>query len=102
VFALVALRRYDGVASEAALKLFLISVISTAVMLLGVSLLYGVTGAMHLDRLAPALSRVPAELEPVAALGVVLVLAGFAFKIAAVPFHFWAPDVYVGAPLPVA
>lgn len=102
VFALVALRRRDGVATEAALKLFLVSVTSTAVMLLGVSLVYGVTGAMHLDRVAPALERVPGELEPVAALGVVLVLAGFAFKIAAVPFHFWAPDVYQGAPLPVA
>ena len=102
VFALVALRRYDGVASEAALKLFLFSVVSTAVTLFGISLVYGVTGAMHLDRIAAALARTPADLEPVAAVGVVLVLAGFAFKIAAVPFHFWAPDVYQGAPLPVA
>jgi NADH-quinone oxidoreductase subunit N len=101
VFALVALRRYDGVASEAALKLFLVSVISTAVMLFGISLVYGVTGAMHLDRVAPALERVSGDLEPVAAVGVVMVLAGFAFKVAAVPFHFWAPDVYQGAPLPV-
>jgi NADH-quinone oxidoreductase subunit N len=102
VFALVALRRYDGVATEAALKLFLVSVISAAVMLFGISLVYGVTGAVHLDRIAPALARVSGDLEPVAAVGVVLVLAGFAFKIAAVPFHFWAPDVYQGAPLPVA
>ncbi|MBO0850888.1 MAG: NADH-quinone oxidoreductase subunit N [Pseudonocardia sp.] len=101
VFALVALRRYDGVASEAALKLFLVSVVSAAVMLFGISLVYGVTGAMHLDRVAAALARTPADLKPVAAVGVVLVLAGFAFKIAAVPFHFWAPDVYQGAPLPV-
>ncbi|WP_067812342.1 NADH-quinone oxidoreductase subunit N [Actinomadura kijaniata] len=102
VFALVALRRYDGVASEAALKLFLVSVISAAVMLFGISLVYGATGAMHLDRIAPALDRLPTELEPVAVVGIVLVLAGFAFKVAAVPFHFWAPDVYQGAPLPVA
>lgn len=101
VFALVALRRYDGVASEAALKLFLVSVISAAVMLFGISLVYGVTGSMYLDRIAPALKGVSGDLEPVAALGVVLVLAGFAFKVAAVPFHFWAPDVYQGAPLPV-
>lgn len=101
VFALVALRRYDGVASEAAVKLFLVSVISAAVMLFGVSLVYGVSGTMHLDRLAPALAAVPDDLRPVGALGVVLVLAGFGFKIAAVPFHFWAPDVYQGAPLPV-
>lgn len=102
VFALVGLRRYDGAASEAALKLFLISVVSAAIMLFGVSLLYGVTGAMHLDRMAAALAATPAELKPVAAVGVVLVIAGFAFKVAAVPFHFWAPDVYQGAPLPVA
>ncbi|HEY7488006.1 MAG TPA: NADH-quinone oxidoreductase subunit N [Streptosporangiaceae bacterium] len=102
VFALVALRRYDGVASEAALKLFLVSVVSAAVMLFGISLVYGVTGAMHLDRIAVALAKTPADMKPVAAVGVVLVLAGFAFKIAAVPFHFWAPDVYQGAPLPVA
>ncbi|MQY06116.1 NADH-quinone oxidoreductase subunit N [Actinomadura macrotermitis] len=102
VFALVALRRYDGAATEAALKLFLFSVISAAVMLFGISLVYGATGAMHLDRIAPALRNLPSDLDPVAAVGVVLVLAGFAFKVAAVPFHFWAPDVYQGAPLPVA
>jgi NADH-quinone oxidoreductase subunit N len=102
VFALVALRRYDGAASEAALKLFLVSVISAAIMLFGISLVYGATGAMHLDRIAPALDRLPDHLDPVAAVGVVLVLGGFAFKVAAVPFHFWAPDVYQGAPLPVA
>ncbi|MCW2939579.1 MAG: proton-translocating NADH-quinone oxidoreductase, chain [Actinomycetia bacterium] len=100
VFALVALRRYDGVASEASLKLFLVSVISTAVMLFGISLVYGATGAMHLDRIA--LAHVPAGLQPVASVGVVLVIAGFAFKVAVVPFHFWAPDVYQGSPLPVA
>jgi NADH-quinone oxidoreductase subunit N len=102
VFALVALRRYDGVASEAALKLFLVSVVSSAVTLFGISLVYGVTGAMHLDQVAAGLTRVPADLEPVAAVGVVAVIAGFGFKVAAVPFHFWAPDVYQGAPLPVA
>ncbi|RAY15222.1 NADH-quinone oxidoreductase subunit N [Actinomadura craniellae] len=100
VFALVALRRYDGRAGEAALKLFLVSVVSAAVMLFGISLVYGSTGAMHLDRIAVA--RPGPDLAPVAAVGVVLVLAGFAFKVAAVPFHFWAPDVYQGAPLPVA
>ncbi|MFC0040405.1 NADH-quinone oxidoreductase subunit N [Actinomadura rayongensis] len=102
VFALVALRRYDGVASEAAVKLFLVSVVSSAVMLFGISLVYGATGAMHLDRIAPALAKLPSDLDPVAGVGIMLVLAGFGFKVAAVPFHFWAPDVYQGAPLPVA
>jgi NADH-quinone oxidoreductase subunit N len=102
VFALVALRRHDGVASEASVKLFLVSVVSSAVTLFGISLVYGVTGAVHLDRVAAGLARVPGDLRPVAAAGVILVVAGFGFKVAAVPFHFWAPDVYQGAPLPVA
>jgi NADH-quinone oxidoreductase subunit N len=102
VFALVALRRYDGRASEAALKLFLVSVVSAAVTLFGISLVYGVTGTVFLDRLAVALARTPGDLRPVAGVAVVLVLAGFGFKVAAVPFHFWAPDVYQGSPLPVA
>ncbi|NKZ02587.1 NADH-quinone oxidoreductase subunit N [Actinomadura latina] len=102
VFALAALRRYDGTASEAALKLFLVSVVSTAIMLFGISLVYGATGAMHLDRIAPALAHLDADLDPIASVGSVLVLAGFAFKVAAVPFHFWAPDVYQGSPLPIA
>ncbi len=102
VFALVALKRFDGVAGEAALKLFLVSVVSSAVTLFGISLVYGVTGAMYLDRVAAGLRSVPGDLKPVAAAGIVLVIAGFGFKIAAVPFHFWAPDVYQGAPLPVA
>jgi NADH-quinone oxidoreductase subunit N len=102
VFALVALRRSDGVASEAALKLFLVSVVSSAITLFGISLVYGVTGKMYLDQVAVGLAHLPPDLKPVAAVGIVTVIAGFGFKVAAVPFHFWAPDVYQGAPLPVA
>jgi len=100
-FALVGLRRYDGRSSEAALKLFLVSVVSTAVTLYGLALVYGATGAVHLDRIATALGDESARL-PVTAVGVLLAVGGFAFKVAAVPFHFWAPDTYVGAPVPVA
>jgi len=100
-FALVGLRRHDSRSSEAALKLFLVSVVSTAVMLFGLSLVYGVTGQVHLDRIATALDD-PSLREPVLVLGVTLALAGFGFKVAAVPFHFWAPDTYEGAPVPVA
>jgi NADH-quinone oxidoreductase subunit N len=100
-FALVALRRFDSRSSEAALKLFLVSVVSTAVMLFGLSLVYGLTGAVHLDRIATALAD-PDVRGPAATLAVILALAGFAFKVAAVPFHFWAPDTYMGAPVPVA
>ncbi len=101
VFALAALRRHDARGSEAALKLFLVSVVSTAVTLFGISLLYGMTGTVFLDRLAAATGR--AEFGPNLGLVVtVLVVAGFAFKVAAVPFHFWAADVYRGAAIPVA
>ncbi|WP_211591760.1 NADH-quinone oxidoreductase subunit N [Microbispora sp. H10836] len=113
VFALTALRRHDGRASEAALKLFLVSVVSTAITLFGVSLLYGVTGSVHLDRIDAALRTTgdtvggtvggtAGDMAQVTAVATVLVVAGFAFKIAAVPFHFWAADVYHGAPIPVA
>ncbi|MFF0243557.1 NADH-quinone oxidoreductase subunit N [Streptosporangium sandarakinum] len=138
VFALTALRRYDGRGSEAAVKLFLVSVVSTAVMLFGISLLYGLTGTVYLERLARVPHAVPGaaagavsgsgvgtagpaavtaggvdgayasslqighDLPPVLAVAAVLVLAGFAFKVAAVPFHAWAGDVYEGAPIPVA
>jgi NADH-quinone oxidoreductase subunit N len=101
-FALVGLRRDDGRASESALKFFLVSVVSTAVMLYGISLVYGVTGEVHLRQLSESLAAARGHGDVVAATGVLLTLAGFAFKISAVPFHVWVPDTYVGAPLPIA
>ncbi|MFC1432991.1 NADH-quinone oxidoreductase subunit N [Streptacidiphilus sp. N1-3] len=100
-FALVGLRR-DGRGGEAALKFFLSSVTATAVMLLGVSFVYAATGSMHLTRIAAALPHVPPQLKTLALVGAVLTLVGFAFKTAAVPFHFWVPDTYAGAPVSVA
>ncbi|MCC3652344.1 NADH-quinone oxidoreductase subunit N [Streptomyces sp. S07_1.15] len=101
-FALVGLRRGSRLSSEAALKFFLSSVAATAVMLLGVSFVYAATGSMHLSRVAGGLDAVPAQLSTLATAGVALTLVGFAFKTAAAPFHFWVPDTYVGAPVPVA
>ncbi|MEJ8659093.1 NADH-quinone oxidoreductase subunit N [Streptomyces sp. MS1.AVA.4] len=101
-FALVGLRRGDRLSSEAALKFFLSSVTATAVMLLGVSFVYASTGTLHLNQIAARMDAVPGQLEILAQAGVALTLVGFAFKTAAVPFHFWVPDTYVGAPLPVA
>jgi NADH-quinone oxidoreductase subunit N len=100
-FLLAGLRRGDPRSTEAALKFFVISVLATAVMLFGMSLVYGVTGSLQLDRIAAALSR-PELRQPVAAAAVTMVIAGFGFKVSAVPFHFWAPDTYVGSPVPVA
>ncbi|WP_354644958.1 NADH-quinone oxidoreductase subunit N [Kitasatospora camelliae] len=100
-FALVALRR-DGRGAESALKFFLSSVAATAVMLLGISFVYAASGSIHLTAVAEGLATAPGQLRPLAEAGAVLTLVGFAFKVAAVPFHFWVPDTYTGAPLPVA
>ncbi|WP_411574317.1 NADH-quinone oxidoreductase subunit N [Streptomyces fradiae] len=101
-FALVGLKRGDRMSGEAALKFFLSSVTATAVTLLGVSFVYAATGTLHLTEIARQLDDVPAQLGTLAKAGVALTLVGFAFKTAAAPFHFWVPDTYVGAPLPVA
>lgn len=101
-FALVGLRRGDSRSSEAALKFFLSSVTATAVTLLGVSFVYAATGTLHLGQVAEGLTHVDPRLATLAEAGVALTLVGFAFKTAAVPFHFWVPDTYAGAPLPVA
>lgn len=94
--------RGDRRSSEAALKFFLSSVVATAVMLLGVSFVYATTGTLHLTEIAARLDDVPPVLDTLAKTGVALTLVGFAFKTAAAPFHFWVPDTYVGAPLPIA
>ncbi|GAA5060550.1 NADH-quinone oxidoreductase subunit N [Streptomyces similanensis] len=101
-FALVGLRHGDRRSSDAALKFFLSSVTATAVSLLGVSFVYATTGSLYLTRIAERVQHVDGQLHTLAQTGVVLTLIGFAFKLAAVPFHFWVPDTYVGAPLPIA
>ncbi len=103
VYVLAGLRRGDPRSAEAALKFFLVSVLSGAVTLFGVSLVYGLTGAVHLDRVAAALAqrRDLRDLSLTAA-AVLLVVVGFAFKVSAVPFHWWAPDTYQGSPVPIA
>ncbi len=101
-FALVGLRHGDRKSSEAALKFFLSSVTATAVSLLGISFVYAATGTLHLTLVAERIQTVDGQFHTLAQTGVVLTLVGFAFKTAAVPFHFWVPDTYVGAPLPIA
>ncbi|MEV8549710.1 NADH-quinone oxidoreductase subunit N [Streptomyces glaucescens] len=101
-FALVGLRQGDRRSSEAALKFFLSSVTATAVSLMGVSFVYAATGSLYLTEIAERVQGVDGSLLTLTRTGVVLTLVGFAFKTAAVPFHFWVPDTYVGAPLPVA
>jgi NADH-quinone oxidoreductase subunit N len=103
LYALVGLRRHTVASAEAAVTFFIVSVVSTAVTLLGAALLYGAAGTVHLVGLRAALEQREDLLSmPLVAAAVVLVLVGLAFKVAAVPFHAWAPATYDGAPLPVA
>lgn len=97
-FALVGIRHGDRKSSEAALKFFLSSVTATAVSLMGISFVYASTGTLYLTQIADRIQNVDGQLHTLAQTGVVLTLVGFAFKTAAVPFHFWVPDTYVGAP----
>jgi NADH-quinone oxidoreductase subunit N len=94
-----ALRKGDVRSNEGALKFFLFSVLSSALMLYGMSLIYGVTGSTNVDQINAAL---PQQHEGLVAVSVFFVVIGFAFKVSAVPFHFWAPDTYEGSPPPVA
>jgi len=99
-FLLAGWRKGDLRSNEAALKFFLIGVLSSALLLFGMSLVYGTTGETTFAAIRRATPVVQGESAFV--LGVLFVLVGFGFKVAAVPFHFWAPDTYQGAPLPVA
>ncbi len=83
-------------AAEAALKYFLFGGMSAGILLFGMSLLYGLSGSIALKPIAAAVDRSPGD--PLLTLAMVMVLAGFAFKIAAAPFHMWTPEVYQGAP----
>jgi len=85
--------------NEAAVKYFLLGAFSLGILLYGMSLMYGLSGTTNLRVMASAL--VGQEKDPRLVLAVILVVAGIGFKIAAVPFHMWAPDVYEGAPTPI-
>ncbi len=102
-FLMAALRKTSLRSNEAGMKFFLIGVLSTAVMLYGMSLMYGVTGTTSLQAIGVALGRdLPAGKETLALAAILFIAVGFGFKVSAVPFQFWAPDTYEGAPVPVA
>src|SRR5438270_1956314 len=97
-----AFRKTDPRSNEAGLKFFLIGVLSSAVMLYGMSLVYGVTGSTHLATIGARLGHLHGGQETLSLAAILFVVAGFGFKVSAVPFQFWAPDTYEGAPVPVA
>jgi len=98
-FVLASWRKHDRRSNEAGVKYYLIGVLSTALMLYGMSLIYGVTGTTQLSGIAQYLNQHGAD--ALVTVAIFLSLIGFAFKVSAVPFHFWAPDTYEGAPTPV-
>ena len=98
-YVLAAYRRTDERSAEAGLKYFVLGALASGILLYGISLLYGFTGTMSFAGLAAAFGRGAPTLGLL--FGLVFVLAGLAFKVSAVPFHMWTPDVYEGAPTPV-
>ena len=98
-FIMAALRKFDLRSNEGALKFFLIGVLSVAVLLFGLSVVYGFTGTTDIQGVAAALAET--ERNPFLLASVLFVIVGFGFKVSAVPFHFWAPDTYEGSPVPV-
>ncbi|MGC5050115.1 NADH-quinone oxidoreductase subunit N [Micromonospora sp. DT48] len=102
LYVLVGLRRGSLASAEAAVTFFVVSVVATTLTLLGAALLYAATGGLHLERLGALLADEALPDLPLTTVAVTLVVAGLAFKVAAVPFHAWAPATYDGAPLPVA
>lgn len=100
-FVLAGWRKHDTRSNEASIKYYLIGVLSSAVMLYGMSLVYGVTGSTLLTDIARQVGQASGATNNLLVVAIFLTLVGFAFKVSAVPFHFWAPDTYEGAPTPV-
>lgn len=98
-YALSGIAKQDSLAAEGALKLYLFGAVAAAVMLYGMSLLYGLTGTLNLIELA---QRLPSAARPTAVIAFTLVVVGYGFKVTLAPFHVWAPDTYQGAPTPIA
>ena len=99
LYVLAAIKRDDSKATEAGLKYFVLGALSSGMLLYGASLIYGFTGHTNLQEIVTAIANEGRSIGLI--FGLVFLLAGVAFKISAVPFHMWTPDVYEGAPTPV-
>lgn len=98
MYALVALKRDDRIATEAAMKYFVLGALASGLLLFGMSIVYGATGSISLGAISAALAKANTT---AVALGLIFIAAGVAFKLGVVPFHMWVPDVYTGAPTAV-
>jgi NADH-quinone oxidoreductase subunit N len=101
LYVLVGFQRNRLDSNEASMKYFLLGAFASGFLLYGIALLYGATGTTHLGRMAAFLAGSPLLDNPLLVAGSLLLLVGFAFKVAAVPFHMWTPDAYEGAPTTV-
>ena len=101
VYALAGLNRRSERSAEGALKYFLLGAFSTAFLLYGIALIYGATGTTGLHEIRVRVLQYGLESSPMLLIGIALLLVGFGFKVATVPFHMWAPDVYDGSPNPI-
>ena len=98
VYVLTGIRRDSAASTEAAFKYFLLGAFSSAFFLYGIAFTYGLTGSTRLDRIGSLMAAQAMSPTPMQFLALGLLIAGFAFKVAAVPFHMWTPDAYEGAP----
>ncbi len=101
LYVIAAFHRDDARSSEAGLKYFVLGALASGLLLYGASLIYGFAGSTNFDRIAEALTASGQRAAPGLVVGVVFVISALAFKVSAVPFHMWTPDVYEGAPTPV-
>lgn len=101
LYAMVAMQRDSGIASEAAIKYYVMGAMASGILLYGLSMLYGTTGSLDVTAIANQISLLPLGDRLIATMGLVFIITGVAFKLGAAPFHMWAPDVYQGAPSPV-
>jgi NADH-quinone oxidoreductase subunit N len=100
LYALVALRRDHTIATEAAMKYFILGALASGFMLYGISMVYGATGSLDITRIAEVTSAGGTD-KTILVFGLVFLVAGMAFKLGAAPFHMWVPDVYQGSPTAV-
>ena len=101
VYVMAAINRRSARGAEAALKYFLLGAFSTAFLLYGIALVYGATASTNLVVIGGRIAQYRLMASPMLLIGIALMLVGFGFKVAAAPFHMWAPDVYEGAPTPM-
>jgi len=101
LYAMVALQRNLAICAEASMKYFVMGAIASAMLLYGLSMVYGAVQSLNITVVARAMSVSPLDQQLILVFGLVFIIAGIAFKLGAAPFHMWVPDVYQGAPTPV-